>query len=133
MKALMDTCTLLWALMEPQRLSLRSQEILRNPDDEVFVSPVSYWEISLKYSIGKLALQGILPDEIPDLCLNSGFRLLAWDSLTIASSHRLPFIDGHKDPFDRMLIWTAIQNKICLISSDTLFDLYSDHGLIRCW
>ncbi|MDR1082861.1 MAG: type II toxin-antitoxin system VapC family toxin, partial [Coriobacteriales bacterium] len=59
---LMDTHVFLWFLMESSRLSDTVLEIVRDAGSTVYVSAVSLWEISLKYSIGKLELKGTDPD-----------------------------------------------------------------------
>ena len=58
MNLLLDTCTLLWALQDADRLSAPARRALKNPDNTISVSIVSFWEISLKFGLGKLALDG---------------------------------------------------------------------------
>jgi PIN domain nuclease of toxin-antitoxin system len=65
MKYLPDTHTLLWVLFEDEKLAKRAQEVIKNPVNEIYVSLITYWEIALKYSIGKLELENITPAEIP--------------------------------------------------------------------
>ncbi len=66
MKYLLDTHTLLWVLFEDEKLSKTAQEIIRSPENEIYVSLITYWEIALKYSIGKLELENITPEEIQE-------------------------------------------------------------------
>jgi PIN domain nuclease of toxin-antitoxin system len=65
MTLLLDTCCLLWALQNPKRLSAVARNALSNPANTLVVSPFSFWEISLKTSLGKLHLQGRLPEDLP--------------------------------------------------------------------
>lgn len=79
---------------------------LTDPGNRVFVSTISLWEISLKYSIGKLNLENITPEELPPFILDSGFEFMEASPETYASFHKLPKT-GHADPFDRMIVWPA--------------------------
>jgi|GEM_PF-3362221 len=70
MSFLLDTHTLLWSLFDPERLGKKAAVSIRNPDMAVLVSVVSFWEISLKYSIGRLDLGNVTPDNFPHLSVN---------------------------------------------------------------
>ena len=65
MKLLLDTHAFLWAAFSPRKLSARARSALIGLDNEVAVSSLSFWEISLKFSLGKIALEGCTPDELP--------------------------------------------------------------------
>jgi len=67
MSYLLDTHTLLWSLFEQSRLVKKGAEVIHNPDHSVFVSVVSFWELSLKFAIGKLELDIVTPDDFPAL------------------------------------------------------------------
>ena len=127
MSILIDTHIFLWALFSPQKLSSEIQEALIKAD-RVWVSSISFWEVSLKYGLGKLELQGLKPEDLPKAAQISGFKVLECDAQLFASSHQLENI-GHKDPFDRLIIHTAIQNQLTLISEDTAFADYVSQGL----
>ncbi len=86
MSFLLDTHTLLWSLFDPERLGEKAAVNIRNPDMAVLVSVVSFWEISLKYSIGKLDLGNVMPDDFPALVRQSGF-----DILPLADTDAQPF------------------------------------------
>ena len=66
MKYLLDTHTFLWILFEDEQLSEKAADVIRNPENDIYVSVITYWEISLKYAIQKLELRGISPDELPE-------------------------------------------------------------------
>lgn len=128
---LVDTHTLLWAIFEPEKLGEQATSILENSTQQVFVSCLSFWEISLKYSLGKLIL-GCHPEELLQIVDEMGFEKL---SLTVEESalfYQLPRMP-HKDPFDRMLIWQAISNDLIFISKDGKFDDYRQYGLKVVW
>jgi len=132
MSCLLDTHALLWSLFDPSRLGSKAVENIRNPDVTIFVSVVSFWEISLKYSTGKLELSNIVPDEFPAIVRQSGFEILPIDDADAATFHHLPRM-GHKDPFDRLIIWQAISRKLHLISQDRAFVDYQKLGLKILW
>lgn len=128
MNYLLDTHILLHALMSPENLSAKVIEILQNADTNCTVSAISFWEISLKFAKGKLALNGITPADMPLKCKEMGFRIIDISSRDTASYNQLESL-VHKDPFDRMLIWQAIQNNYVLISYDRLIKKYAVKGL----
>jgi len=131
MKYLVDTHILLWTLLEPDKLSsdiLRVFDQVNEQGAEIQVSNIKFWEISLKYKLGKLSLNKLTPLDIFEAAKNSHFKIINIDAITTASLYKLPLSD-HKDPFDRMLIWYAIQNNITLISRDSLFNFYHKEGL----
>jgi PIN domain nuclease of toxin-antitoxin system len=133
MKLLLDTCALLWALHEPKKLSAKARKSLIDPANSIHVSAVSFWEISLKASIGKLELKGVGPEDFPGMVQTEGWEISALDALTASSFHALSRIDGHKDPFDRMLIHLAIHKGFHLVSKDASVDDYAKLGLRVCW
>lgn len=132
MSYLLDTHALLWLLFDPSRLGKKALECIQNPDVTVSVSVVSFWEISLKYSIGKLELNGVMPDDFPDIVRTSGIEIVPITDTDAATFHRLPRME-HKDPFDRLIIWQAISHTLILISQDTAFTPYYKLGLKVIW
>ena len=128
MNYLMDTHIFLWALFEPKKISAKARKILHSQENSVFISAISFWEISLKHTLGKLELQGISPRELPDLASQIHFDTLALSPEDGASFYQLPRI-GHKDPFDRMIIWQALRNDMTLISKDKECPEYQKLGL----
>lgn len=132
MSYLLDTHALLWTLLDPASLGKKSADCIRNPDITVFVSVVSFWEISLKYATGKLELSGVTPDDFPVIVRQSGFDILPIADADAATFHHLPRME-HKDPFDRLIIWQAISRKLTLISQDSAFAAYRKLGLKVIW
>lgn len=132
MNCLLDTHTFLWSLFNPELLSAKAGKLIRDPDNTVYISVVSFWEISLKYAIGKLEFSNITPDSLPDIAQQMGLEILSLDAPEAATFYRLPR-HGHKDPFDRLIIWQAIQHKMTLISKDTKFREYKGIGLKNVW
>lgn len=132
MNYLLDTHTLIWSILDPDKLSPKARELIEDPKNLVLVSSVNFWEISLKYGLGKLELEGVLPNEITDLAVETGFELIPLSPEETASYHNLKG-DWHRDPFDRMLIWQAIQRDLILISKDEMMKNYRNDGLKTIW
>jgi PIN domain nuclease of toxin-antitoxin system len=127
MRILIDTHIFLWALMSPEKLSPQIRQAIMQAD-QVSISSISFWEVSLKFDLGKLELKGLKPEDLPKAARLSGFNVIESDAQLLASSYQLPQI-GHKDPFDRLIIHTAIQNQLTLISEDSAFTDYMAQGL----
>ncbi|MFH0925059.1 MAG: type II toxin-antitoxin system VapC family toxin [bacterium] len=128
MKYLLDTHIFLWVLFDDNKLSEKVKEVIINFNNEIYVSIITYWEISLKYSIGKLKLVGITPDALPKQAQKISIETLNLSDDIVATFYRLPKII-HKDPFDRMITWQAINKNITLISKDKEIKDYKKFGL----
>ena len=133
MRWMLDTHTLIWALFEPAKLSAKARSILEDGKNVIAVSPLSYWEISLKYGLGKLTLPGTDPAEIPVAAKELQFIEAPLASEILATYHQLPRSPSHRDPFDRLLIWQAICQKQIFLSKDPSLDFYQPHGLNFAW
>ena len=133
MRGLIDTHVLLFALARSKGLSAEAATFLRDRHNEVFVSVISFWEISLKASLGKLSLSGVSPDQIPEYALRLGLTFLPLAADTASTFHQLPKIGKHRDPFDRMLVWQAIRENLVLISRDRAMGAYETCGLNLLW
>ena len=129
MNFLVDTHYLLWSLIEPSRIKKNAAEILTDTQTIKYVSKISFWEIALKYSIGKLKLEGTTPEEILGASRESGFKVLDIGEDDIVTSHLLPFIENHRDPFNRLIVWQCIRNNIVLVTADIRLRGYEPHGL----
>lgn len=132
MSFLLDSHTLLWAILDHKKLSPKVISILEDTNNEVFVSAVTFWEISLKYSLGKLDLSGVSPEQLPTLSKEAGFEFLPLLPTESSGYHQLN-AHWHRDPFDRMLIWQAITNNLTLLSKDKNVSQYKSVGLKVFW
>jgi PIN domain nuclease of toxin-antitoxin system len=121
-KILLDTCTFLWVTSGSSDLSHDAIKIFTDPNNEVYLSAVSAWEISIKYSLGKLRLP-VPPDAfIPkerERHLIAPLNLSERDTFHLG---KLPVF--HKDPFDRMLICQAIERSLIILTPDPLVTQY---------
>lgn len=119
MNCLLDTHVLIWWLDDSAELSSSVRNIISNPENNMVVSHVSYWEIAIKVSIERL----IFPLNTLDTELqNNGFELLAINTAHIIQSTSLPM--HHRDPFDRMLIAQAKIDNLSLITKDHQIQKY---------
>ena len=128
MTYLLDTHYMIWAVTSPKKIPLAIREVIADPDNRIIVSAISFWEVSLKCSVGKLQMEGIMPEDLPSACIAIGFELAPL-SVGDSSTYHILKAEHHKDPFDRMLIWQAISNDYIFISTDTKVKLYQKDGL----
>ena len=124
-RLLLDTHALIWVLSNPRRLPARVAESIRDSETDVYVSAASTWEIAIKAALRKIdanvgdvvrAVRAVSFDELP---------------VTIAHTVRLGTLPHHhRDPFDRLLVATALVEGLTLVSADAAFDSY---GISRLW
>ena len=122
MKILLDTCEFLWLVTGDTKLSPSVATALRDPQNQVFLSAVSFWEISVKHNLGKLALPATPAEFIPAQREKHLIASLALDEAAVAQLSKLAPL--HRDPFDRMLICQALAHGLTLASSDSLVRQY---------
>ena len=125
---LLDTHYMLWAVADTKKISKAIKDILTDSAQHIIVSTVSFWEVSLKSSLGKLEIAGFSPEDLPDLCMQMGFEIKRLSPEDCSTYHKLK-ATHHKDPFDRMLIWQAIRNDYTFISFDNNVKEYKPEGL----
>jgi len=122
-RLLLDTCTLLWWISEPSRVTDAAQSCVKSAENAVFVSVVSAWEVSIKERMKRFA----------DYPTGAGATVLAtlesyrFEVMPIFWPHavragELPL--HHRDPFDRMLVAQAQLEGLKLVSPDPLFGPY---------
>ncbi len=115
---LLDTHTFLYCLFGTEKLSPGCKEIITDPENDIFVSSVNLWEISIKKSIGKLQA----PKDMVSIVEEKGFLGLPVSLEDGQSILDLPLL--HKDPFDRMLITQAKNNNLTIITNDKVIPTY---------
>jgi PIN domain nuclease of toxin-antitoxin system len=122
MRILLDTCTFLWLILDSEELTEKVKDLFADSDNEVFLSVVSTWEITVKYAIGRLDL----PEEprfyIPEQRERHRVRSLPLDEPASLQVSTLPKI--HSDPFDRMLISQAMIHGLTILSPDDMMKKY---------
>jgi PIN domain nuclease of toxin-antitoxin system len=117
------------ALLEPERLSKAHQDILSSSVARKFISSISIWEIGLKFGLGKLNLGSHTPEEFLMAATDLGLQTRSPEPSTYASFHNLILNPIRKDPFDRMIIWHALQDNLTLVSADDKMPQYRLYGL----
>lgn len=123
MKAyLLDTCTFLWILTDSPKLSNLAKEIYLDPKNDIYLSVISLWEITVKYQLGKLPLPQPPKELIP---VQVQTHAVTWLDLHPSAVYRLADLPSiHADPFDRMLICQAQSLDLTILSPDKHFDKY---------
>jgi len=127
-KVLLDTHTLIWATVNPTRLSREATAIIADPFAEILVSAASAWEIATKVRLGKLPESEALESKFLEALDTAGYLLLSIDAATALRAGRL--LGNHRDPFDRILAAHAIALDIPIVSTDAKLDLF---GVRRIW
>lgn len=122
MKVLLDTCTFLWILTGDRKLSKAAKGHFIEPENEVFLSAVSTWEISVKYVLGRLSLPGPPERFIPAQREAHGIESLPLDEESTLYLRRIPEL--HADPFDRMLVCQSIVHGMTILTPDELISQY---------
>ena len=126
MKLLLDTHLLLWAATAPQRLSAEAQGLFNDPDNELYFSAVSIWEVAIKRGLDRPDFQLDVRQFRRGL-IDNGYIELPMSSLHAVAIDTLPAV--HRDPFDRMLVAQASVEGFPLITSDAVLAQYS--GAVR--
>lgn len=116
MNLLLDTCTFLWIALGSRELSATARDLFQDPDNRVFLSPVSGWEIAVKHGLGRLPLPEPPEVWVPGTRDAHAVESLPLDEEAVCQLPRLP--DLHQDPFDRMLICQAIAGGLVLLTPD---------------
>ena len=112
----------MWYIQGNTRLSAKTITLINEPQNIIYISKVSLWEIALKMSIGKLALS-IPFENLSHFLSDKNFIILDFEFADLSVLKELPF--HHTDPFDRLIIAQAINNDLCLISDDSKFAPYA--------
>jgi PIN domain nuclease of toxin-antitoxin system len=118
LRILLDTQILLWWLSASPSLPVHAGEMIRDPENAVFVSAVSLWEIWLKQSLGKLHV----PPDFADRLSAEHFESLPLTATQTQQVSLLPW--HHRDPFDRMLIAQAHFEALVLLTADQTLAAY---------
>jgi PIN domain nuclease of toxin-antitoxin system len=122
MRLLLDTHALLWWLTDDGKLPAPPRAAIADPENDVFVSSASAWEISTKHRIGKLTGVGDVAERFVFYVRKAGFQSLPILLEHAVKAGQLP--GPHKDPFDRMLMAQATIDKLKVVTIDPVFKDY---------
>ena len=116
MKILLDTHIFLWYISGDNRISDTIIQNVQNPQNEVYLSVVSLWEIIIKYQLGKLALPQSPEIYIPVQRQRHLIYSLDVDEESVSQLIKLPLL--HNDPFDRLIMCQAIKHNMIIATMD---------------
>ena len=133
MNYLLDTHTFIWTFLEPEKLPKKIERLITDRNNNIYVSTTSLWEIAIKVQIKKLNLGYVNIYHLPNIIDQYDFTILNPEDYDYISYASLPIKEGHRDPFDRMLIHTAIRNNLIVLSCNPAFKQYEAHGLQLLW
>lgn len=122
MRLLLDTHIFLWLITGDQRLPEAMQRDILNPENEVYLSAISLWEISVKYQLGKLPLPEPPENYLPVQRERHMIASLPLDEASVSQLAKLPSI--HRDPFDRILICQALEHRLTIVTVDEMIRAY---------
>ena len=123
MKLLLDTHIFLWYITADLRLPIKFRDAIREPKNEVFLSVVSLWEVTVKNNLGKLPLPQSPEIYIPNERRRHQIKSLAIHENAVRELVNLPAL--HRDPFDRILICQALANNLTIVTVDAQIQNYN--------
>jgi PIN domain nuclease of toxin-antitoxin system len=131
MRLLLDTHTFLWFVADDPQLSTKARELIEDPANQRLLSTASHWEMAIKKSLGKLALADPFHVFLPRELATNQIDLLPIELRHSIQVAILPYpANGHRDPFDRLIVAQAIVESLPILSADTKFDAYP---VTRLW
>ena len=120
---MLDTCAFIWYILDDEKLPQDVKEIIA-ASETIYISYTTLWEITTKQTIGKLDAVTMNVYELAELCMNNGIIVLPLKLSYLARLRNLPLI--HRDPFDRIIIATALEEGCTLLTCDSEIIKYPD-------
>lgn len=112
---LIDTCAFIWELHNDPNMSVKAAEVMERDEAELYISIVTFWEIAIKKTLGKLEVQESVT-ELGKACIDHNITILPIKMEYLERIQKLPYI--HKDPFDRLIIATAIEEGLTILTEE---------------
>ena len=128
MNILIDTHIAIWAIANHPNLSQKARELISDPDNNIYFSSVSVWEVLLKHDSPKNNLT-LPPEQFVEYCAESGFYQLHLSTIHVlaASSLDISKVDKeHRDPFDRLLLAQAKAENYSFLTHDARIPFYKE-------
>lgn len=122
MRLLLDTHVFLWSLSDTPHLTRDIRDVIRDPGNDVYVSVVTLWELSIKAKLGKIELPGPAETWLPRAAEETGFETVEISAAHAVTAGQLPL--HHGDPFDRLLVAQAMIERLTLASRDPFIARY---------
>lgn len=123
---LLDTHCLIWFQENNPKIPKKVMTIIQNLDNIIYFSQISLFEIAIKKSLGKLSHFSVSVEDVYKQAINDGFTFLEVGNEAIYNYDNIRLLNEHRDPFDRLLISSAIQRNSTILSADEKFKLYKD-------
>ena len=128
---LLDTHIILWAMSKNEKLNTKMRDIILNPNNRIFYSIASMWEVQIKYALKKIPISGI---EFMHYCEQSGYHKLPIDDLHVvelAGLQRDESAPPHNDPFDRIMLSQAKAEGFTFLTHDPFFRGYNEPCVVE--
>lgn len=128
---LLDTHIILWAMSKDSKLNTKMRDIILNPNNRLFYSIASMWEVQIKYALKKIPISGI---EFMHYCEQSGYHKLPIDDLHVvelAGLQRDESAPPHNDPFDRIMLSQAKAEGFTFLTHDPFFRGYNEPCVVE--
>jgi PIN domain nuclease of toxin-antitoxin system len=125
---LLDTHTFLWFISADSSLSAAAKALIESPENAVYLSIASLWEIAIKVSLGKLEVPSPFTSYMLAQLHENNIAVLEMKVEHTGVVATLPF--HHRDPFDRLIIAQSVSDNVPIIGKDEIFDAY---GVRRHW
>ena len=134
MNLLLDTHIALWAISDSPKLPDKARELITDPDNTIYFSSVSSWEVLMKRDATHTNLK-LTVTEFVEYCEEAGYYQLNMSNKHIISASGLDTKDaeehGHRDPFDRLLLAQAKSEKMGFITHDELIPFYNEGCVVK--
>ena len=118
MRLLLDSHVLVWWIDDNPRLGLRARQAVGDPNNEIFVSVASIWELAIVRAKGNTGI----PGSLAAICELERFSLLPIEPFHAEQAASLPL--HHRDPFDRMLVAQAQVEGLTIVTQDAAIPRY---------
>lgn len=128
MNYLLDTHSFLWFINDDAALSQPAKTLIEAPENTVYLSVASVWEMAIKVSLGRLEMPSPFADFIDEQLRENTITLLNIQTAYAGMIVTLPF--HHRDPFDRLIIAQSRMEGFPVIGKDAIFD---DYDVERHW
>ncbi|MES2278620.1 MAG: type II toxin-antitoxin system VapC family toxin [Bacteroidota bacterium] len=121
---LLDTHCLIWFQDNNPKIPKQVLSLIENTANTIYFSQISLFEISIKLKINKLPDFTATIEDVYEQAILDGFTFLPIKNQHVFSYQHVPLLLDHRDPFDRLLIATALEEKTTLLSADKHFAGY---------
>jgi len=123
---LLDTHCLIWFQDNSPKIPKRIMNILQSPANTILFSQISLFEITIKQKVGKLSQFVATIQDVFNQANLDGFTFLPINNNHLYHYNDILLFEQHRDPFDRLLLATALVEKVSILSADANFNLYKE-------